>query len=504
LDAIVALAPSDLPLTDTLSSLVRKDLVRPAGDDTFRFKHLLLRDAAYEALPKEQRADLHERFAAWLEYANPDLGEIIGYHLEQAYRFRAELGPVDERTQELARRAATLLAAAGRKASTRTDIPATINLLERSVRLLPDQDADAVALYPTLASAISEAGDFQRPEELYRTAEELGDEVTALRARLGRIWLSLHRGADMAAAVGPLEATVADAERLEDEATLADALRRSGVLAMWLGDNEKAEQLLRRALQHTESIGDVRLKSEAVFWIALVLLWGPTPVEKAIQECQRLSESIEVDQMARSELLVVQGTLLALTGEFDRGRQLVADGRLAYHERGQTVQYAATAQPMAVIELLAGDAPAAERLLSEAHEILFGAGERGYLSTVSGMLALALAKQERFEEAELFAEEGRRIGAEEDVITQVYCRVAMAHVAAAKGQLDEAARLASQAMDLAGEDASFDRPMAAMEIAGFLEPDARRAALERALSGASAKGNVVTAQQARELLAALP
>jgi ATP/maltotriose-dependent transcriptional regulator MalT len=182
----------------------------------------------------------------------------------------------------------------------------------------------------------------------------------------------------------------------------------------------------------------------------------------------------------------------------------VADGRLAYHERGQTVQYAATAQPMAVIELLAGDAPAAERLLSEAHEILLGAGERGYLSTVSGMLALALAKQERFEEAELFAEEGRRIGAEEDVITQVYCRVAMAHVAAAKGQLDEAARLASQAMDLAGEDASFDRPMAAMEIAGFLEPDARRAALERALSGASAKGNVVTAQQARELLAALP
>ena len=90
---------------------------------------------------------------------------------------------------------------------------------------------------------------------------------------------------------------------------------------------------------------------------------------------------------------------------------------------------------MAVIELLAGNAKAAERLLSEAHEILLDAGERGYLSTVSGMLALALAKQERFDEAEVYAEEGRRIGAEDDVITQVYCRVAMAHVAAAKGQL---------------------------------------------------------------------
>ena len=64
-------------------------------DDAFRFRHLLIRDAAYEALPKASRAELHERFAVWLEGRAPDLvelDEILGYHLEQAARYRAELG----------------------------------------------------------------------------------------------------------------------------------------------------------------------------------------------------------------------------------------------------------------------------------------------------------------------------------------------------------------------------------------------------------------------------
>ena len=55
-----------------LADLVRKDLIRPhptvvPGDEAFRFRHLLIRDAAYERLPKAMRADLHQRYARWLE-----------------------------------------------------------------------------------------------------------------------------------------------------------------------------------------------------------------------------------------------------------------------------------------------------------------------------------------------------------------------------------------------------------------------------------------------------
>ena len=498
-DALASLVPDTLSdrLPEIHRSLVRKDLIRPTGEDTFRFKHLLLRDAAYEALPKEQRADLHERFSGWLETAAPDLAEIRGYHLEQAYRYRAELGPVDEAGRNLARRASTLLANAGRRAAARADVHATINLLERAVRLLPEGDRDAVALYPDLAEAIADGGDLERPEELYRAAEELGDEATALRARLRRIWLDQARGGLIADAVGPMEAAVAEAERLGEQTILAEGLWRLAVLNDWLGDSAKAEQLLRSSLEHAESL-------EALHWIGLVLLWGPTPVDEALEECRRLARSSELRQSALTELLVVQGTLLALTGEFVQGRQLAAEGRRMLLELGQKVSYAATAQPVAIIELLAGNAPAAEHLLREAHEILEAAGDRGYLSSVSGLLALALARQDRYADAESFADQSRRIGAKDDLITQILWRVAKTQVVAARGELAEAARLAAETTELTKEYNSFDGPIAAVEVAPFLEAKAAKDTLERALAGASAKGNVVTADQARRMLAALP
>ena len=78
------------------ASLVRKQFVRPERSDlptteALAFRHLLIRDAAYDAIPKATRAELHERFADWLDDAAEALGErdeIVGYHLEQAYRYR--------------------------------------------------------------------------------------------------------------------------------------------------------------------------------------------------------------------------------------------------------------------------------------------------------------------------------------------------------------------------------------------------------------------------------
>jgi hypothetical protein len=491
-------------LREIQQSLVRKDLVRPTGEDTFRFKHLLLRDAAYAALPKEQRADLHERLAEWLAAKAPDQPELRGYHLEQAYRYRTELGPVDEDARQLAQRAAALLAEAGRRARDRADVHATTNLLERAVRLLPEGHREAIALYPDLASALEEGGDLEQAEQLYRVAEEQGNEATVLRARLRLIWFEVMRGASMAETVGPMEATVAEAERLGDKALLAEALRRLGVLSGWLGDRERAAQLLRSSLEHAESIGDPQERSLAVQWIALGALWGPTPVDLALEECRRLAQSTELGQSLLAELRVVEGTLRALAGDFERGRQLSAEARRDMLELGRRVQYAAIAQPAAIIELLADDAPAAERILREAREILAAAGERGFLSTVSALLALAVARQERYAEAETFADESKEIGAEDDAVTQIYWRVAKANVLAARGEQTEAARLATEVMELTAGYASFDGPIVAVEVVAFLEPDARRAALERALAGAEAQGNTVTAQQAREMLAALP
>jgi class 3 adenylate cyclase len=124
--SVQALAPEEPQVTPRLAALVRKALIRPdtsqlPGDDGFRFRHLLIRDAAYDALPKATRAELHERFALWLEEHGAELvelDEIVGYHLEQASRYRAELG---QPGADLAERAGDRLAAAGRRALLRGD-----------------------------------------------------------------------------------------------------------------------------------------------------------------------------------------------------------------------------------------------------------------------------------------------------------------------------------------------------------------------------------------------
>jgi len=308
--------------------------------------------------------------------------------------------------------------------------------------------------------------------------------------------------ADMA---GPLEETLVEAERLGDEGVLAEGLTRLGVLRSWLGDNDSAAELLRDSLERAQRLADARLEADALHWGLLVLLWGPTPVEEGLATCRRFRESTEPGQRAHSEVVIVEGTLLALTGDFERGRELAASGRRDLLELGQKVQYAAIGQPAAIIELLAGDPAAAERIMREGYEILVAAGERGYLSTVTALLALALARQGRLEEAERYAEESRRMGAADDVVTQMYWRVVKARLAGAAGNREEASRLASEVMELTdATDDSFDGPIAIYEIVDYLDPDARRAALDLALAEAASKGNVVSVEQIRAKLAALP
>ncbi len=99
-----------LNVHETLLALVRRDMIRPdrpvfSGERAYRFRHLLIRDAAYESIPKEARATLHERHARLLDARFGDraieLDEIVGYHYEQAFQYRAELGSIDDETRDL-------------------------------------------------------------------------------------------------------------------------------------------------------------------------------------------------------------------------------------------------------------------------------------------------------------------------------------------------------------------------------------------------------------------
>ena len=197
--AVQALAPEEPQVTPRLAALVRRELIRPdtaqfAGEDGFRFRHLLIRDAAYDALPKAIRAELHERFAGWLEQRGEELvelDEILGYHLEQASRYRDELGSEDEHARELARHAARLLAAAGRRAHARGDDGATRSLLERATDLVPEGDRELPRVLALLGSATYEGGDAPGALEILRRAQSAaaatGQRGLELRARMDEL-----------------------------------------------------------------------------------------------------------------------------------------------------------------------------------------------------------------------------------------------------------------------------------------------------------------------------
>src|SRR5262245_51968845 len=158
-------APVRQAVESHLATLVRKELIRSTSpmlpqDEGFRFRHLLIRDAAYESLPKATRAELHEHFADWLaQYDLVESDEIVGYHLEQAHRYRAELDGSDPKLDGLASRAAAHLADAGTGAMERGDWGAARSLLRRARTLLPEGSDARAALGPDLSLALLETGE---------------------------------------------------------------------------------------------------------------------------------------------------------------------------------------------------------------------------------------------------------------------------------------------------------------------------------------------------------
>ena len=155
--AVEYLVDEEPKLDLCLNALVRKGLIQPheaqiPGDNAFRFRHQLIRDATYDALPKTVRAELHERFADWLDASRPhmiEVDELCSYHLEQAVRYQTELGYADP---ALIKRAGDQLAVAGRRALWRSDWRAAINLLERALTVTGPTEL-SVALEFDLANA---------------------------------------------------------------------------------------------------------------------------------------------------------------------------------------------------------------------------------------------------------------------------------------------------------------------------------------------------------------
>jgi class 3 adenylate cyclase len=518
--AVIALAPGEGEVDSSLMKLVRKDLVRPeqsllAGDDAYRFRHLLIRDAAYEALPKATRSELHERFADWVEVNAPslvELDEIVGYHLEQAYSYRAELGPLDDVARGLAPRAAARLLSAAKRAHERGDIPALESLAPRAAALASAGTAlrrEALLQLSRMQVAVANvAGARTSIEELCTEAELAGDASMSAKAKLVEIELNNEHDRTASMSEALLRATEAEneLERLGDDEGVAWAHRLVGNFLAWLGRTDEAEQRWAQALERARRAGSAGQVADILGWRAWALWWGPMPADEAIRQADAIIEQAAGYPYLEGLATVVRGCLTGFAGQPEAGRSEIAAGRTRLSDVGLVQAWAATAQILGEMELAAGEPARAEAALAESYEFMSATRATGYLSTTVGLRAAAALELGRDDEALRLADEVEAISQAGDFEPHVRQSCVRARVLARRGDHDAAAEVIEAAVAIADEtDFLTLVEYAAISLAEVERlagrGDGERAALEKALRIAEQKGDVLTADQAREQLA---
>ena len=489
-----------------LHALVRKRFVRPdplALDEGFRFQHALIREAVYEATPKALRADIHEQLASRLEdRAAPDA--LIGHHLGQACVLRRELGTPD---LELAARASQRLKTAGEDAFDHSDVPAAVSLFERALTLLPDDSTMRPSLMIALGDARIKLGDVASAEavldDAIEVARTLRDRPAELHAVVDRQFVRCIAASGPTAeeSVALANAVIPELERLGAELALARAywLQSEGdaFACRWLHRAEAVQQALHHARRGGAS-GEVLGTLSGL--LAQALSYGPTPLDDATERVEWLLDEVGTDPARRATINTSRAWLLAMHGRFDEARALYAEAVATYVELGLLLRRATHSLLGAQVELTAGDPLAAERELRAAAVTLSELGTRAVAVTIQAVHTDVLCRLQRWDEADTVARAVVEWASEDDLMPQVLWRAAVARVCVHQGDIDEAARHASDALALSdGVEFPYLRVAALMgarevELARGRDDESRRL-FDEARAALEAKGNLVAASQ---------
>jgi class 3 adenylate cyclase/tetratricopeptide (TPR) repeat protein len=523
--AIQALFGMDPPpnLRDLVMGLVRREMVRAdrstlPGQDMYRFRHILIRDAAYESTPKELRAELHERFAGWLEEIAgeriDEQQEILAYHLEQTVELRRQLGPLGEAEIEVARRAALHLRESGDRARDRGDQQAATHLYGRAADLLPEDDAMYPDLLYELARSMTETERRKDSVEILQRARDLARGRGDLRTE----WLSRLSLSNVLMSVEPhtvitaqfreeIHEAIGVLESLGDDRARARAWLQLAWTEWMPCRYGEAIACLTQAHEIARRAKDRRSVDEITEMMAGSMYFGPTPVEEALDRIVELLSDEQLSPLSRGVVTCFRGGLRAMAGELDRAledfeaaeRSLRGFGTLwsgvIYMERGLTAT-------------LYGDPVRAEAAHRRHYEILEEAGDQGYLSTVAATLAASLAELGQLEEAERFARIGREAAAEDDVASHSAAEAALAMVLSARGDFEGATVAAQRSISVAaGSDMYLELGKLHLNLSRILAKRGQAAeaveAAREALSFFVRKGVVPAVARAEAFLAEL-
>jgi DNA-binding SARP family transcriptional activator len=485
-----------------LAALAERALIHPL-EHVFAFHHVLVRDVAYRGIPKSDRADLHERAADGLERRDGS-DEVIGYHLEQAYRNLAEIQRIDDRARSLATRGGERLASAGIRAWKRVDAPAAVNLLSRAQELTPDATSWACELGLALHVHGETTRALRLLGEVAKGASTHADERVAMRARLERAYIESILAPDRAdALLETATAAIPVLQRAGDDRALgrawvAVAHVRGGFYCEYGAMEDAAAEAVRCYQQSGWST------STGADLLGSALYWGPRPVAEALVELETILRLEEGDRATDANAGMWLGGLESMRGNVDAARAHVERARTLFRQLGlSTAAVDACGRMLGFIELSAGFPEAAVRELRASCSILQQRSETSVLATRAGELATALYESSRFDEAAEWVAVARESAGRDDDLDAALTRLPVeAKLLARDGDMTRAQGLIRHALGLvARTDALSRHAQIHVALAEILElADADESAQDHraeALDMYERKGNVAAADRIR-------
>jgi class 3 adenylate cyclase len=515
--AVAELLPPDqrAQLDVRLEALRRAELIEPdatwfLGEPVLRFHHVLIREAAYQGMLKETRAELHVRYADWLAARATDLtehDETLGWHVEHAYQYRADLGPIDAESRVLGERAARHLSAAGRRALARDDVDAAAGLLGRALRLLDADDTERADLSLDWCEAVLSAGDVDHAaaaiDELARwTADDL--RLRAWHACFAGQYAVLTDPLTLSETAGAVATAAAQLETVGDDAGEAKAHFVHAQALVRLGQVGACEAALDRALVAARRIGDWRRANAVLAGAPGAALWGPSPVTRASGRCLDVVRVLRITSgspAVEAVALRCQAVLEALRGRANAARKMLASSRRTVEELGLTQRILEADLYAGIVELYDGDTAAAETPLRAAYEGLRERGLSNDAAQAAALLGRALLGQGRVDEAERLSHESEAL-AGQNLKAAIAWRGVRAEALARRGDHAAALELANAAVEIAAAtDALLDHADARVALATVLRTAGRAhdadAAVARAVELWDTKGATALADRAR-------
>jgi DNA-binding SARP family transcriptional activator len=490
-----------------LATLSRRGLVESA-EDAFRFHHVLIQEVAYAGITKERRAELHERFATWLEQRGENVEEMVGYHLEQAHRYASELRPRDPELSAIAQRAGEHLAAAGVRAWKGADNAAAVNLLGRAARLLSKPSARAETLFEL--GIAQRYQDFETADatlsEAIACAQDVGDRRIELRAQieLAHLRLFSDQEADPGDLVELIHAAIPVFEEHGDERGLARAWRNHGYVrgsmegrcAEWLDAAERAATYYRRT--GWSPAGCLMEAAAAMFY-------GPMPIPAALARCEELLAQA-TDRLGRGQVLVYVAGAHALSEQYDDAFSLLDEADRIFAELGEDyIRADNSGRIRGFAHLLSGDREAAEAVFREGFAVHERIGDKAGLSSFAAQLGEVAYLQGPLDEAEEWSRVAREAAPAGDKIAQVNWRSLAGKVRAARGAVEKGETLVLEALALAETtDALSHRGAVHLDVASVLSSAGRHREaarrIEEALELFEAKENLACVRLAEARL----